>query len=295
MINQKNFDLPDYTGKFIRYLQRQGYSTETITGYKKDLEQFEDFLLQMYKGNILTEEIQKGDILDFLDDLEKRGLKTSSRARALSTLKSFNKFLVYELHFKENVAGQIRHPKLEKQRPDILSHDEIQSFMNTAKIHYPYEYVLFSLLYYTGSRLSPIRTLQRGAIDLDERKIFLDKTKGGKNIAVPLHDKVVPILEEFLQLHRNNGSFFVFPSLKSLDKPISPAHIRGKMKKTAALAGISKRVYPHLFRHCMATRLTTLGVGQLQLARLMGHADTRPTERYQHLHVEDLRSPINLL
>lgn len=295
MINQKNFDLPDYTGKFIRHLQRQGYSTETITGYKKDLGQFEKFLLQMYKDNILTEEIQRGDILDFLDDLEKRGLKTSSRARALSTLKSFYKFLVYELRFKENVAGQIRHPKLEKQRTEILSQEEIDSFMNTAKTLCPFEYVLFSLLYYTGSRLSPIQKLKKGAIDLDERKIFLDKAKWGKNLAVPLHDKMVPILEEFLHLHRNNGSLFVFPSPRSLEKPISKGYIRKKMKKTAALAGIKKNVYPHLLRHCMATRLTTLGVGQLQLARLMGHEDTRPTERYQHLHVEDLRSPINLL
>ncbi|GED32736.1 tyrosine-type recombinase/integrase [Brevibacillus centrosporus] len=295
MIIQKNFDLYDYTEKFLDHLTKRKKSEETIKGYKKDLKQFGKFLHQTYNGNILTEEIQKGDILDFLDVLEKRGLKDSSIARALSTLKSFYKYLVFEQGFTKNVASLIMHPELKTPTTVILTIDEIERLMETAKRHFPFHHMIFLLLYFTGSRLSPVRTLQRSDINLKNGTVYFGKTKGDKQTTLPLHDELLPLLDDFLHLYRNNGSSYVFPSPKSIHKPISASDIRKKLKQAAELAGIEKRVYPHLLRHIMASRLTALGVGQVQLARLLCHADTRPTNRYIHLDVEHLRPSINLL
>ncbi|MBB3868684.1 tyrosine-type recombinase/integrase [Parageobacillus toebii NBRC 107807] len=295
MIVTTNYDLPIYTSKFLRYLKRQHYSEETITGYEKDLKKFNEFLYREYHGNILTEEIQKEDILDYLGYLESLGLKPNSVARHLSTLKSFYKFLVHEMDFKVDVAARIKHPRIYTPLPEILDMEEVQQFLNTAKRYSEFYYVLFSLIYYTGSRLTPIRTLPKKHVDLKHRCIYFEKIKGGRDLHLPLNDHMYHILANFLINQRYDGSEYVFNSPKFKNKPIDSGAIRLTMRKIAKLAGINKRVTPHILRHCTATHLTLLNVDQKYIASILGHVDLRSTARYQQLNVENLRPAVNKL
>lgn len=293
MLLQQNFDLPLYITKFIRHLTRQNYSQETITGYGKDLKKFSEFLFKHYSGSLLTEEIEKEDIKDFISMLDASGLKPNSVARHLSSIKSFYNFLVYEMNFPVNVGAQVKQSKLFTPLPTILTPVEIQQFLEAAKQYSMYYHVLFSLLYYTGSRLTPVITLRKKDVDMTINKVYFPKTKNGRDLHLPLHDKLSKLLDDYLYLQKSIGSEYVFPSPRSKFKPISAADVRKKMYLIKKIAGISKRMTPHLLRHCMATHLTILGVDQKYVASILGHVDLRATARYQQLNVDNLRPSIN--
>jgi len=293
MLMQQSFDLPVYISKFIHHLARQKYSRETIVGYGKDLKKFSDYLLTQYSGNILTEEIEKEDLKDFVSMLETSGLKPNSVARHLSSLKSFYNFLVCEMNFAINVGAQIKQPKLFTPLPTILTPEEVERFLHAASEHSTYYHVLFSVLYYTGSRITPVITLRKKHVDLTSNKVYFPVTKNGRDLHLPLHDKLIRLLDDYLYMQKSNGSEYVFPSPKSSSKPISATEVRKKMDLIKKRAGISKRMTPHLLRHCMATHLTILGVDQKYIASILGHVDLRATARYQQLNIDNLRPAIN--
>ncbi|MYL53750.1 tyrosine-type recombinase/integrase [Pontibacillus yanchengensis] len=295
MIIQETFDLNLYAQKFLRHLKRQHYSEETITGYQKDLRKFSEFLYHEYKGNILTEEIQKEDILDYLGYLESLDFKPNSVSRHLSTLKSFYKFLVYEMDFKVDVAARIKQPQIYTPLPAVLDVEEVHNLLQTAKVYSKYYYTLYSLLYYTGSRISPIRTLPKKHVDLKSKQLYLEKIKGGRDLYLPLNEVMYDILVDFLLDCRGDGSDYVFSSPRLKNQPISAYLIRTQLKKVAKYAGITKRVTPHILRHCTATHLTLQNVDQKFIASILGHTDLRSTARYQQLNVDNLRPTINKL
>lgn len=296
MIFQKNFDLDTHKDQFIRYLKRKNYSSETLTGYQKDLKKFGIFLNEIYGGNLLTEEISKNDILDYMDFLrDTAGYKVNSISRNLSTLKSFFKFLVYELDFNKNPAEKIRTPKNYVPLPQILDFNEASILLEEAKRQSLFYFVLFSLLYFTGSRITAARTLKKENVDFKNNTLYFPYIKGGRDLVLPIHPKLLTILEQFMDKNKHDGSVYVFQSPKRLNYPISASDIRIVLKKIAKLAGISKRVTPHIIRHSVATHLTLLGVEQAYIAAILGHVDLRSTKRYQHLRVDNLRTAVGML
>ncbi|MCM3162723.1 tyrosine-type recombinase/integrase [Metabacillus litoralis] len=296
MVIQKKFDLLMYKDKFIRYLKRKNYSVDTICGYNKDLTKFSKFLSSLYEGSILTEEITKNDILDYMDFLEEdAGFKVNSISRNLSTLKSFFKFLVYELDFDENPAEKIRTPKNFIPLPQILDFDEMNCLLESAKSHSLFYYGMLCLIYYTGTRITAARTLKKQHVDIKNGRLYFPYIKGGRDLYLPLHPKLSEVLDDLMESNQHNGSDYVFQSPKILNHPISAGDIRHNLKKIVKMSGITKRVTPHIIRHSVATHLTLLGVDQTYIAAILGHVDLRSTKRYQHLQVDNLKSAVEKL
>ncbi|WP_107901212.1 tyrosine-type recombinase/integrase [Gottfriedia solisilvae] len=293
MFLQRNFDFKVWSDKFLRHLKRKNYSGETISGYTKDLEKFSRFVYEKYEGFILVEEINTGDIQDYMDFLKEiEGYKVNSIARHLCTLKSFFKFLVNELNFKDNPAVKIQKPKSHTPLPQVLSIEEVESLLDSAKEVSYYLYVMFNFIYYTGTRVSPARTLLKQHVDLQNEKVYFPYIKGGRDLFLPLHPKLTTILEGFLDSTKHNGSDYVFTSPKNKFQPVGAEYIRYHLKKVAKKANITKKVTPHILRHSVATHLTVLGVKQAYISEFLGHVDLRSTNRYQHLNVGNLMEAV---
>lgn len=295
MNNQPNYDVNFYIQKFIRNLKRRNYSPETIIGYTKDLKRFNEFIFQEYEGDISMEQIQKEDLIDYLVSLEESGLKPNSVSRHLSTLKSFFKFLVYDMNFKIDVASRIKHSNVYTPLPKILDVEEVQTLLKTTSELSTFYYVFFALIYNTGSRLTPIRILQKENIDLTTNQVYFERVKGGRDLHLPLNSFISKVLSDFISNHPSPESRYLFPSPINPLQPISPADVRLNLKKFAFAAGIEKRVTPHILRHCTATHLTIMGVDQKFIASVLNHSDLRSTARYQQLNVDNLRPTLEQL
>jgi site-specific recombinase XerD len=211
MIFGVKFNLPHLQQKFIRHLKRHGYSPETLIGYEKDLLKFGKFISNLYQGAILIEEIGKDDLQDYIEYLREENYSPNTIARNISTLKSFFNYLVSELNFKVNPAGKIKTPQPYTPLPEILTLEEIESFLKMSKKYSSVLFVFLSCIYYTGSRLTPIRLLLKQNVYLDEKRIYFPRIKGGRDLHLPIHPKLQIILEEYLYQLRSESEY-VFPS-----------------------------------------------------------------------------------
>lgn len=295
-MSQLDYDFSQCVQLFQKHLERNNYSPETIRGYEQDLMYFGEFIMEKKeKDSIGIREIGKRDLLNFMDDGREKGHKVNSVARRISTMKSFYKFLVYELDYDIDVAARVRMPRAYVPLPQILSEAEVKRLLNKSRELSPLYELLFSIIYYTGSRLSPVRLLQVDHVYTKERMIYFPKVKGGKDLYLPLHERVINLFDNYMTTYFTSQSSYVFPSKRIPNQPVSPADIRKKLRKAATLAKIDKHITPHTLRHCTATHLTINKVDQRTIASILGHADLRSTMRYQHLSVDHLRDPINAL
>ena len=129
-------------------------------------------------------------------------------------------------------------------------------------------------------------------IDLQNKTLQIKKGKGGHDRVVPLGEKTVIHIQEFL-LH-------IRPKLLK-DQSVKSLFISYRKQKLTA-SGLSKRFMKiqqmmesefrtnaHAFRHACATDLLRNGAALQDIAEILGHARMQTTQRYPHLVKEDLK------
>ena len=114
--------------------------------------------------------------------------------------------------------------------------------------------LLIKTLFQTGTRVSEFVNIKVEDFFFDEQMFLISKAKGGKSRYVP----ILPELAQELRTHLGNRcGGYLFETIHAT--PYSPRRIQQIVKETAAEAKITKRVYPHLLRHSVATTLLERG------------------------------------
>jgi integrase/recombinase XerD len=141
--------------------------------------------------------------------------------------------------------------------------------------------LMLQTLLETGARASELVQLRVEDVSLGERVITIRHGKGDKRREVPIRRE----LTQLLRLHiggRRAGRLFV--SRQQGSGPTSHMLTRQRVGQVvcgvARTAGITKRVYPHLLRHTVATRLLALGMDIADLQRFLGHESIVTTRLY---------------
>ena len=135
--------------------------------------------------------------------------------------------------------------------------------------------LLIKTLFQTGARVSEFVHLQVTDVYFDEQMVLITHAKGGKQRYVPLLPELAHELRTYLR-DRTTGPLFV----TIRHTPYSPRRIQQLVQETAALAGITTRVYPHLLRHSVATTLLERGMPLEQIQQFLGHAKLETTQIY---------------
>jgi integrase/recombinase XerD len=144
--------------------------------------------------------------------------------------------------------------------------------------------LLIKTLFQTGARVSEFAGIRVEDLFFDELMILINKGKGGKS-------RYVPILAELAQeLHTHLGereTGYLFETNRHL--PYSPRRIQQIVRATAEKAKITKRVYPHLLRHSVATTLLEHGMPIEQIKKFLGHSKLETTQIYADSTAETLK------
>ena len=135
--------------------------------------------------------------------------------------------------------------------------------------------LLIKTLFQTGARVAEFVNIQAKEVFCDEQMLLLAHAKGGKQRYVPLLPELAHELRTYLR-DRTHG--YLFETIRHTR--YSPRRIQQLVQETAALAGIAKRVYPHLLRHSVATTLLERGMPLEQIQRFLGHAKLETTQVY---------------
>ena len=164
---------------------------------------------------------------------------------------------------------------------DRLTVEEELRFLDQAYAQGGRTGLMLQTLLETGARASELVQLRVEDVSLAERVITIRDGKGGKRREVPIRRD----LAQLLQLHigaRRAGPLFASRQQGSGPTPhvLTRQRIGQIVRGVADAAAISKRVYPHLLRHTVATRLLALGMDITDLQRFLGHESITTTRLY---------------
>ncbi|GAC1542447.1 MAG: hypothetical protein NVS2B4_21260 [Ramlibacter sp.] len=164
---------------------------------------------------------------------------------------------------------------------DRLTVEEELRFLDQAYARDGRTGLMLQTLLETGARASELVQLRVEDVSLAERVVTIRQGKGGKRREVPIRRD----LAQLLRLHigtRRAGPLFVSRQEGSGPTPhvLTRQRVGQIVRAVAVAAGISKRVYPHLLRHTVATRLLALGMDITDLQRFLGHDSIATTRLY---------------
>jgi site-specific recombinase XerD len=133
------------------------------------------------------------------------------------------------------------------------------------------------LCYGSGLRISEAVSLKAENIDSNRMLIHVQQGKGAKDRYTVLSHRALILLRRYWQLQRPVD--WLFPGTKA-GTHIQPATIQDVCRDAARLAGITKRVTPHMLRHSFATHLLEAGSDTRAIQVMLGHRRIDTTARY---------------
>ena len=291
-----------HVADFLAMLSAErGASTNTIEAYAADLEGFLRFLSER---GVSPSDATAGDIQAYLGLLANEGQAPTSRARRLSALKQYYRFLLAENLIALDPTSGLQGPKKQRALPKVLSIAEVdrllavsqnqcegqegRAFFRALRFH-----CLLEILYATGMRVSELVGLPRSVLRGDKRVLTI-KGKGGRERLVPLNATARSALDAFLGVSgRFDNSEWLFPSKSALGH-VTRQGFAQDLKEVAEAAGIApERVSPHVLRHAFASHLLDRGADLRAVQQLLGHADISTTEIYTHVLQERLKALVN--
>jgi len=190
------------------------------------------------------------------------------------------------------------YPKKTHRLPTILSQEEVAQLIDAACT--PFHRTILMTLYATGVRNEELTRLKVSDIDSRRMVIHVQGGKGRKDRDVMLSTVLLEELRAHWRRLPKKSSVLLFPGNRwhTGDQPIDSKTPRHACQYAARRAGIKKRVYPHLLRHCFATHLLEAGADLHTIQILLGHRDLKETARYLHLsqrHLHATASPLDSL
>jgi len=176
---------------------------------------------------------------------------------------------------------QIPFPRQERRLPEVLSLSEVAKFLSCVSALL-YRTIL-QTIYGAGLRLTEALHLKPSDIDSERMVIRVRQGKGKKDRYVTLSPTLLETLREYYKAYRPKGEW-LFPN-RTGDYPIHPTAVQRASRKAAQVAGINKRVTPHMLRHSFATGLLEAGVDLRTIQVLLGHGSLNTTAIYLHIAV----------
>ncbi len=282
-----------YLDLFLSYLLvEKGLTKNTLEAYSRDLGGYIGYLEGA--GCIEPDRIRPSHVASYIASLKESGLAPRSRARALSAMRMFHRFLLVESYAAENPTAVIESPRLPGRLPEVLGTAEVEALLRAPagsdRIDIR-DRAMLELLYATGLRVSELVSLRLSDLNL-MAGYLMTSGKGEKERLVPVGDSAGRALTEYLTttrkaLDRRGESRFLF--LSRLGAKMSRQSFWNIIKKRALQAGIRKRISPHTLRHSFATHLLENGADLRSVQLMLGHADLSTTQIYTHISRERLK------
>jgi len=264
----------------------RGLSQNTLSAYRRDLQAFSVWLKKTEKTLL---QVRNTEIQDYLVCRGKKGVKASSLARLLSSLRRFYRYQLREGRIEEDPSALIDSPKLAKSLPNTLSESQIDALLEAPDINDAIglrDRAMLELLYATGLRVSELVSLEQSQLSLQQGVVRV-VGKGNKERLVPMGDVAVDWLIQYKENARSDIM---------MGKGISDALFvtrRGSgmtrqafwylIKRYALEVGIAQKISPHTLRHAFATHLLNHGADLRVVQLLLGHSDLSTTQIYTHV------------
>ena len=313
-------DCPRVLRDFLAYHETiKGQSSRTVSEYYLDLRMFLRFMIMIrndmpYETDLNTISIRNvdlafiksitlEDIYDFFSYLSDdrvfhpdtkhpgQGIENAARARKLSAIKSFYKYLtVRTKQLEDNPVADVEYPKLRRALPKYLTLEQAKSLLNSVKgTHADRDFAILLVFLNCGVRISELAGLNFGDIYKDRLRVL---GKGNKERTVYMGDACVDAINKYNdslpETIRNDVKRPLFLSQKG--GRMSTNAIHRMVKKHLLAAGLDPTQYSaHKLRHTAATLMLSQGVDVKTVQEVLGHEHLNTTEIYTHIANTELK------
>ncbi len=313
-------EAPAILRDFLSYHETiKAHSKKTVDEYFLDLRNFFRYLKQTRDPSLRGRELSEIDVMDVDLDFVRSvtltdiygymtylsrdrvlhqnsrnsdyGLNAASRARKVSTIRSFYNYLTNKAHLiEQNPVKDMDTPKLMKSLPRYLTLDESVHLLDSVGgMNRERDYAILTLFLNCGLRISELCGLDLHDIQGEALRVL---GKGNKVRVVYLNDACLNALQDWLAVRRpitgrDQNALF----LSSRSERISKSTVHALVKKHISAAGLDATRYSsHKLRHTAATLMLQNGVDVRAVQEVLGHEHLNTTEIYTHVDNEMLRT-----
>jgi len=281
---------------FIKYIKdERQYSHHTAKAYKKDLTEFNAYLLEYYGNELLDYNIvDKQGIRHFLGKKYEEGASARTVARKLASIKSYFKYLFQIESIMKNPSIHVKTPKIGKKLPSFMNDnimDTLLDIPDQSNIKGLRDKAIMELFYATGIRLSELVGLNIGDVNFPQSLIRV-RGKGNKERLVPFGKSASIAIKHYgsefgISFQGLDNQLPLFCSVKG--KRISVRTVQNRINGYLSQVTVGSRLGPHLLRHSFATAMIDHGADIRAVQEFLGHASLSSTQIYTHLKPEKIK------
>ena len=316
---RKYSDCPSILRDFLTYHETiKGQSQLTISEYYLDLRMFLRFMKLMRSDMPIhakldaidirdvdlkfIEEIETSDIFDFLSYLasdrvanpdsaaREYGISASSRARKLSAIKSFYKYLTVRTKLlQENPVADLEYPKLRKSLPKYLTLEQSAKLLSSVSgTNEKRDYAILMIFLNCGIRRSELVGLNVTDVYEDRLRVV---GKGNKERFVYFGTPCRKAIDAYMEVRKNlvlTDNRALFGSRNG--NRISVTAVHRLVEKALLQAGLDATQFSaHKLRHTAATMMLSGGVDVKTVQEVLGHENLNTTQIYTHIENTELK------
>ena len=279
--------------QFFKFLENdKKVSSNTLQSYKRDLEQYKNYIITK---DIKYNKVEEKHIKEYLEYLvEEENKKPSTISRMIASIRSFYQYEVKNKKISIDPTEKVQSPKIEKKAPSILTTQEVELLLEQptdTDLKGVRDKAMLEFAYATGMRVTEIISLDIKDINVKEGYVIC-KT-GTKQRTIPLGELSIKALKNYVDESR--------PYLiKSDDEPSLFVNINGKrltrqgfwkiVKFYKEQAHIDKEITPGVLRHSFATHLLQNGADLKAIQTMLGHSDISSTQVYMQFQDEGIKN-----
>lgn len=282
--------MSSWTERFFTHLRvERGLTDHTISQYTVLLERF-----RVWLGKTLPE-ANGHDIRKYLARDVRAKKAPNTTARSLSCLRQFYGFLVAEGGIRVDPTRHIRHPRIWRRVPEVLSPEDIGKLVGFSSIlRDPLslrDRAIVLTLYSGGLRASELCRLRLQDVDLDGSLVKVWKGKGGKDAVVPLSPDAVAAVRDYLSEGRPKfqpkpGCNTLF--IGRLGQGITRMELFYRIRDLGRDV-LQREIHPHMLRHSFATNLVRSGMDIRDVQHLGRWASPDTAKIYIHNDLRHLK------
>lgn len=297
-------NLKELKRQFLEYLEiEKGRSVHTVTNYDHYLSRFLEYAKVREPRDVSETMVREYRLWLNRQPGTKVGrqhdtLKRKTQNYYLIALRAFLKYL-RKLGIESLNPERIELAKVPERSLDLISSDELTRLMNapdTNTLSGLRDRAMLELLFSTGLRVSELCSLSQEDVDLS-RDEFSVRGKGDKVRVVFLSDTARNAIRAYFKERKDfDDAMFVqygknakADEVKNKDLRLTSRSVQRIIKKYATIAGITRKVTPHVIRHSFATDLLSNGADLRSVQALLGHAHIGTTQIYTHVTDKHLR------
>lgn len=290
--------MPDSVALFMTYLESERqYSPETVTAYREDLKQFQQFLTETGDQSDLLA-VTKLDVQVYLSHLYDTHKARTTIARKISSLRTFYEFQMREGNVTQNPFAYVTLKKRPSPLPRFFYEKEMTALFDAAATNADPQLALrdtaiLEVLYATGMRVSECCGLQLEDVDYSGQ-LMLVHGKGNKERYVPFGHYAKDALQRYLtdgreplmtKYQKTHTTVFV----NHYGDPITPTGVEYVLNQVIDRSHLTGDIHPHMLRHTFATHLLNHGADLRTVQELLGHSSLSTTQIYTHVTKSQLQ------